>query len=300
MMNGIYALEWSVFEQVEALMRLDISAVERLTAMAAKMDVSAGPATRAEAGGTIAIVPVHGVIEQRRSVFGMLFGGTSVTAISGMLRQAEDESVRAVVLDLASPGGEVFAVSELAHQIMAMREKKPVVAIHNRFAASAGYWISSAASEIVAPNDAMQGSIGVYKVHTDISEAEAKAGIKRKVIAAGEFKADAVDGAPMSDEGERAAYEMVNHIYAIMRGDIAGGRRTTAAKVDSDFGKGLLMTAPAALAAGMIDRIGTMDETLKRLSTPQGRAAVMRAEYVEPVVDDGEAERRIRRARATV
>jgi len=68
----------------------------------------------------------------------------------------------------------------------------------------------------------------------------------------------------------------------------------------SDYGKGLTFTAPAARSAGLVDRVATMDETLKRLSTPQGRAAVMRAEYVEPVADDGEAERRMRRVRLTV
>ncbi len=295
----IYAMERFALDKLTELQKLDGAAVAQFMAkLEARVEP---PATRGESGGTIAVIPVYGAIEQRSSLFGMLFGGTSVSRITAGLRQSmADPAVKAIVLDVSSPGGEVSALSELAGEIMAARESKPVVALVNRTAASAAYWIAAACSEVIAMTDSIQGSVGVIGAHVDTSEAEAKEGVKVEYIYAGEHKVDAAGNRPLSDAGRESMQSMVDHIYGLMVGDIARGRGITVDAVKADFGKGLLLTAPAAKAAGMVDRISTFDETLRRLSTPQGRAAVMRAEYVEPVPYDGEAERRLIQARATI
>lgn len=299
MMNEhVYAMDRARVEELRALTRFDPAALAEIKA---KLEARAESPQRSESGGVIAVIPISGFIEQRQSFFGAIFGGTSTQRVSAQFRASmADPAVKAIVLDVSSGGGSVFGVTELANEIMAARGVKPIVSVVNSMAASAAYWIAAAADEIVSAPSGITGSVGVYAIHQDYSEADKQAGIKTEIISAGEHKADAVEGAPLSDEGRDSMQAMVNHIYGMFVADLAAGRKVSADVVRSDFGKGLIMTAPAAKAAGMIDRIGTMDETLKRLSTPQGRAAVMRAEYVEPVVDDGEAERRIRRARATV
>ena len=297
MNEHVYAMDRARVEELRALTRFDPAALAEIKA---KLEARAEAPQRSESGGVIAVIPISGFIEQRQSFFGAIFGGTSTQRVSAQFRASmADPAVKAIVLDVSSGGGSVFGVTELANEIMAARGVKPIVSVVNSMAASAAYWIAAAADEIVSTPSGISGSIGVYAVHQDYSEADEKAGIKTSIISAGEFKADAVDGAPLSDEGRESMQAMGNHLYGMMIDDIAAGRKVSASVVRSDFGKGLTMTAAAAKAAGAVDRIATLDETLKRLSTPQGRSAVMRA-YEEQVVDDGEAERRLRRARATV
>lgn len=295
----IYAMERTALDRLTEMQKLDGAAVAQLMA---KLEARSEPAApRGESGGIISVIPIYGAIEQRPSLFGMLFGGTSVSRITAALRQSmADPQTKAIALDISSPGGEVSGLSELAGEIMAAKASKPIVALVNRTAASAAYWIAAACSEVVGMTDSIQGSVGVIGAHVDTSEAEAKEGVKVEYIYAGEYKVDAAGNRPLSDAGRESMQAMVDHIYGIMLDDIARGRGITAEAVKADFGKGLVLTAPAAQAVGMIDRISTFDATMQRLSTPQGRAAVMRGEYVEPMVDDGEAERRLRMARVTV
>lgn len=285
MSEQIFAVTRERVEELKALLSLDRST---LTTLAARSEARTDPRQRGESGGTISVIPVYGFIEQRQSVLGAMFGGTSTQWISSVFRAAmADPNVKAIILDVSSGGGSVFGVTELANEIMAARGQKPIVAQVNSMAASAAYWIASAADEVVSSPSGLSGSIGVFAVHQDYSEAEAKAGIKTSIIAAGEHKADAVDGAPLSDAGRASMQAMVDHIYLSFLTDVAMGRQVSVAKVKADFGKGLVFTAPTARAAGMVDRIETMDATVKRLSTAQGRAAVARSLY------NGEAERRL-------
>jgi ClpP class serine protease len=100
----------------------------------------------------IAIIPVWGVVGHRANELRDISSrvGTSTEILGAQIAQyANDPNVRAIVLDINSPGGGVFGVAEVADQIRAARSKKPVVAVANALAASAAYWIASAASEIV-------------------------------------------------------------------------------------------------------------------------------------------------------
>jgi len=299
MNNGnIYAATRETVEQIKALSRWDSAAVAEVMAVNARIPSAT---SGRDSGGTIAVIPIAGFIEQRPSFFGAMFGGTSIASLTASFRSAmNDPQVKGIVFDVSSGGGSVFGVTELANEIRAARGVKPIVSVVNSIAASAAYWLASAADEVVSTPSGIAGSIGVYALHVDYSKANEQAGVKEEIISAGEHKADAVDGAPLSDAGRASMQAMVDHIYSTFIADVAAGRGVSKETVLSDYGKGLTFTAPAARSAGLVDRVATMDETLKRLSTPQGRAAVMRAEYVEPVTDDGEAERRMRRVRLTV
>lgn len=321
----IYAMTREGVEEVRALLSLDQVELGIRAARSARTT----PTETRENGGAIAILPVFGFIEQRPSIFSEIFGGTSTQRLSAMVRAAAaDPNVRATILDVSSGGGSVFGVHEAAADIRAARGSKPIIAVVNSMAASAAYWLASAADEIVTVPSGVSGSVGVYAVHTDISGARDKAGVKQEIISAGENKADAVEGSPLSAAGRKAMQDMVDHFFSLFLGDVAAGRRTTTARVAADYGKGLILTAPAALRAGMVDRVDTLEGTIRRLSTPEGRASAIRSLggsvaggpysgdngeaqrrliraragiYTKPTVyDDGEAQRRLLRARATV
>jgi membrane-bound ClpP family serine protease len=82
-----------------------------------------------------------------------------------------DPNVKAVVIDVDSPGGSVDGVAELFDQIYSARGSKPITAISNTLMASAAYWIGTAADELVVSPSGQVGSVGVYMVHDDFSKA---------------------------------------------------------------------------------------------------------------------------------
>ena len=121
-----------------------------------RQNSAARPAPRT-AGG-IAVIPVHGVLSQK--------GGEFSTSIEGIEREvraaAADPDVRAIVLDVDSPGGSVFGVQSASDAVLEAAQAKRVIAVANPMMCSAAYWLSSGASEIVAAPSAYVGSIGVF------------------------------------------------------------------------------------------------------------------------------------------
>ena len=223
--------------------------------------------------GTVAVVPILGPITKRDSMFSLLFGGTSTTRLVAQLRQlAADESVATVLLNVDSPGGTVSGLPEVAAEVRRLAESKRVVAIANDLAASAAYWIAAQADEIVAVPEALVGSVGVYSMHEDWSGALGQAGIDVTYIAQPPEKVEGNPDEPLSEEARENMQALVDSAYALFVADVAEGRsratgqKVSAADVRRDYGKGRVLDAKDARAAGMVDRIGTYSETLARLA----------------------------------
>lgn len=233
--------------------------------------------------GAIAVLPLRGVIAHRIGAMDDASGGMSTERFVGMLRAAvADPSIGTIVLDVNSPGGTVPGVMEAAVEVYAARESKKIVAVANSMMASAAYWIASQAHEIVGIPSAFEpsiGSIGAFVVHRDLSEALAKEGVKITLISAGKHKVDGFPSEPLSDEHKARMQAMVDAAYAQFTKDVARGRGVSVADVRAGYGEGMALGSKEAKAAGLIDRIATMDETLARLS---GRSSAgvgaMRAE----------------------
>ena len=217
------------------------------------------------AGGVVAVIPIHGVIAHRADSFAASSGGTSVEMISKALQRAvRDDEVKAVVLDIDSPGGSVEGIPELAAKIAQAAAVKPVVAQVNALAASAAYWLASQATEIIATPSGSVGSIGVYMLLVDESEALAKEGVKINAISAGDKKLEGAPWLPLDDDGRAHLQSRVDQVYQVFVGMIASGRGTTVADVKAQYGQGRVYLVKEALKRGMIDRIATFDNTLER------------------------------------
>lgn len=220
----------------------------------------------------VAVLPIYGVISARQNLMAQTSGGTSAEAIAADFRAAMASSeVDAIVLDIDSPGGAVDGIEELAAEIRAARGQKPIVAVANHTAASAAYWIASAADEIVASPSAVVGSIGVFTAHDDMTEAQAKLGVKRSVISAGKHKAEGALGQPLSEEARAHVQEQVDQFYTMMVGAIAKGRNTTAKNVEKSYGQGRTLLAKPALEAGVVDRVDTLEATIQRVARQAAR-----------------------------
>jgi ClpP class serine protease len=157
---------------------------------ASKVVALDGPHDGATRLGTVSILPVYGVIEHRSDWMLEMFGGVSVDGLRESLRaELNDPSVKAVVLDIDSPGGTVAGVTELAAEIRGARGgAKPIIAVANTLAASAAYWLASQADELVVTPSGHVGAIGIYTVHQEGSRMLDEMGITTTIVSAGEHK----------------------------------------------------------------------------------------------------------------
>jgi len=224
--------------------------------------------------GGVAIIPVHGVIAPRMNLLSDISGGTTFEGLTAQLREAlANEDVTTVLFDVDSPGGNVAGASEFAAEVMKARAKKPIVAQVQYLGASAAYWTMAAATQIVAAPSALVGSIGVFGMHDDLTDALAKLGVKRTIVAAGKYKTEALPGAALSDEAREHLQHLVDQHYSRFVADVALGRGVKESTVRGGYGEGRVLVAAEALDEKMIDKIATLDETLARLSdTPHSKA----------------------------
>jgi signal peptide peptidase SppA len=219
--------------------------------------------------GDIAVLPLQGILSHRMNMFTDVSGGTSTEKFTQLFQRALNApEVGVVVLDVDSPGGNVFGVQELADVLYRNRGGKPVVAVANSMAASAAYWLATQADEFVVTPSGQVGSIGVVRIHEDLTGAAEKAGVKVTHITAGKFKAEGHAFAPLSDEARDAMQHMVDGYYTAFVQAVARGRSVKPEAVRSGFGQGRIVGAADALQAGMVDRVATLQDTIDRLKKP--------------------------------
>ena len=216
--------------------------------------------------GAVAVLPLYGVIGQRMNLMMNMSGGTSTELFGKAFHEAvADPAIGAVVIAIDSPGGSVFGVAELWQTIMDARGGKPIVAVADSVAASAAYWIASAADEIVVTPGGEVGSIGVLAAHEDLSGAQEREGIKTTLVSAGKKKVLGNPFEPLSDEAKEGIQEKVDAYYSMFTNAVARGRGVGASEVRNGFGEGGTVLAGEAVKLGMADRIGTLDSTVQRL-----------------------------------
>jgi signal peptide peptidase SppA len=198
-------------------------------------------------------------------MWSMFFGGATVEGLTDQLRQAvNDPSVKAIILDVDSPGGDVEGIDELASEIYQARKQKPITAVSNSMCASAAYYLASQASEILVSPSSLTGSIGVYTVHEDDSKCLDNAGVKLTMIKYGENKGEGNPYEPLTDTAREHLQEMVDTFGQQFEKAVARGRGIKAEDVHKKFGQGRVYDAKKAVQLGMADRVGTFDDALAK------------------------------------
>ena len=175
-----------------------------------------------------------------------------------------DREVRAVVLNVDSPGGEVSGAFQLADQIRAARAVKPIHAVAGDLAASAGYLIASAAQTVSVSLSGQVGSIGVVTCHADLSGAMEKAGVKVTPIFAGAHKVDGNPYAPLPPEVAARIQADIDHYYAMFVAAVAESRALSPRAIRATEAE--MYIGQNAVAAGLADRVETPDQLIARLS----------------------------------
>ena len=150
----------------------------------------------------IGVITIEGAILRKPDLFARVFlGATSSEEIGEALREAAGRNdIKAVFLNIDSPGGTVAGTPELAAAVASLNERKPVYAFSSGLMCSAAYWVASQARAIYATPSAQVGSIGVVQAVIDSSAAIDKAGIKVEVFSVGKYKAMGAPGTALTDD----------------------------------------------------------------------------------------------------
>jgi signal peptide peptidase SppA len=213
--------------------------------------------------GGIALIPVTGVLMKGDSWLTRCGYGTSTTAIQAALQAAlADNAVTGVMLVVDSGGGSTAGVADCADAVRLARKVKPVYAYVEDCACSAAYWIASQAQQIWANRAGWVGSIGTYMVLVDSSKGAAELwGETVEIIASGQYKGP-VDGAPVTD-AHRENYRSIVESMAGLFTDAVSQRMPVARA--RELSDGRVLVGEAALAAGLVDQIGSMKGALRAL-----------------------------------
>jgi signal peptide peptidase SppA len=230
-------------------------------------EVRRASTTRATTGG-IQVLPLYGVVTQRGNMADDISGPGSVSTqrFASALRDAlDDDTVGQILIDIDSPGGSVYGVSELYDEILSARSKKPIVGIANSLAASAAYWIGCACTEFYVTPGGEVGSIGVWQAHMDYSQAMAEEGVKPTLISAGKFKVEGNPYQPLDADAQAFMQSRVNEYYGTFVKAVAKGRKVGVDQVRNGMGEGRVLGADAASAEGMVDGVMTFDQVVSKM-----------------------------------
>ena len=228
-------------------------------AVAAKLGKPLTNAHTASVRDGVAVIPVIGPIFRYANLFTEISGATSIQILATDLQIAvDDPAIKAIILEIDSPGGMVAGVSEFAAQMRAANKIKPVIAYISDMGASAAYWIAAAADKIISADTARSGSIGVVMQATIDTEQDTI-----KFISS---QSPLKHADPGTDAGKMQYQKNVNALAEVFITSVADYRATTREEVIANFGLGGVLIASEALSAGMIDRIGSLESVIAAYS----------------------------------
>jgi signal peptide peptidase SppA len=213
----------------------------------------------------IEVIPVSGVLVSRGSHISMCETMTSYESLRAQIRQAvADPMVERVVLDIDSPGGSAVGAFELAADIRAMAQQKPITGIVNYMAYSGGYLIGSACSELVVSQTSGVGSIGVIASHMDRSKQEEGMGVKVTTVYAGAHKNDLSPHEPLSEQSLKYLNDVVQESYQLFVNAVADYRGLSVQQVIAT--EAGLFRGQQGIAAGLADRLQSPQDAVDDLS----------------------------------
>ncbi|RMD59863.1 MAG: signal peptide peptidase SppA [Nitrospirae bacterium] len=198
----------------------------------------------------IGVVKVEGVIKDAE------------TTVNQLRELGDDESIKAVVIRVNSPGGGVAPSQEIYQEIKGLKKKKKVLVSMGSVAASGGYYISCAADKIVANPGTLTGSIGVIMEIPNFEELMKKLGIKTEVIKSGKHKDLASSFRELSPEERKILQGVLDDVYYQFVNAVAQGRNMEYEKVKK-LADGRIFTGKQAKELGLVDELGGLRHTIK-------------------------------------
>jgi len=208
-------------------------------------------------GEHVGVVTVEGIIRNSREIIKQLddFG--------------KDNSVKAIVVRIDSPGGGVTPSQEIHDAILTTKKKKKVVASMGAIAASGGYLIACAADRIVANPGTVTGSISAIMHFANVEELLKKIGMKSSVVKSGRFKDIGSPTRPMTEEEKELIQSLIDDTYDQFLDVVAKGRRISKEDLRK-IADGRLFTGRQALKLGLVDELGDLSHAVRLAGTLSG------------------------------
>jgi protease-4 len=207
----------------------------------------------------IALIRLDGLISYGRGIRGG--GENMVDTLKEAFQQAEnDQHVKAVILSVDSPGGEVTAGDTIHHALQGLNAKKPVVVFMNSIGTSAAYYIACASSWIMCSDTTFTGSIGVIISTLNYKELFGKIGLQSVIFKSGKFK-DALNGARDLTEEEKTYFQgLVMQTYDRFLEIVSKARKLDPELLRNGVADGRVLTGKDAFAAKLVDQLGYVED----------------------------------------
>ncbi len=224
-------------------------------------------------GDRIGVISISGVIQTGSEDSSWLSAGTAGSrAIMEQLRAAgKDRGIKAVVLRINSPGGSAAASQEIYEEVLRLRDesKKKVIVSMADVAASGGYYISAAATKIVASPATMTGSIGVITESVNWAGFAGKYGVKGETITSGPYKDTMNPFRAMRDDERKLMQAMINEVYDQFVRDVATGRKMDE-KTIRKLADGRVYSGSQARRVKLVDELGNFHDAVKLAAKEAG------------------------------
>lgn len=214
-------------------------------------------------GESIAVYyAVGNIVDERTEMFSMDDEIVADDVVDDLLRLANDDDIKAVVLRVNSPGGSAFASEQIAHAVASLGAQKPVVVSMGEYAASGGYYISALADWIVAEPTTLTGSIGIFGLFPNAEELiDKKIGIHTSTVKTHAMSDFGDPTRSFTDEEGALLQGYINRGYELFTRRCAEGRHLPQDSVKV-IGEGRVWTGEHALSIGLVDQLGGLDEAI--------------------------------------
>jgi signal peptide peptidase SppA len=233
--------------------------------------------------GNTAIISVVGSLVNRGAWLGSYSGMTSYEGIRHQLKSAaNDASIKSILLDIDSPGGEAVGAFETGEDVRQINSVKPVVAHVNGLCCSAAYAIAVGASRIDAGPTSLLGSVGVVMMHTDQSARLHNMGVKPTFIFAGAHKVDGNPFEPLSSAVKAELQAEVDKFYDLFVAHVAAGRKGLSAKAVRET-EARTFIGSDAVERKLADAIGTFETTLSGLQRRSIKTRMIKMDDDAPI-----------------
>jgi len=208
----------------------------------------------------VGVVEVEGTIDDSSHV------------IDSLKRFGDSGAVKAVVVRIDSPGGGVVPTQDIYAEIERLKKTKPVFASMGSMAASGGYYIASACTQIIASPGTLTGSIGVIMELGNVEELMGKLGVKGYAIKSGPYKDVGSPFQALSPEGRAILQAVVDNVHTQFVQAVAKGRNLPEAKV-REVADGRIYTGEQAKGIGLVDTLGSLEDAIELVAKRAGLGA---------------------------
>jgi protease-4 len=251
--------------------QIEIAAYAKMTKDAAAPSKKPATDESKSAGtgrGKVAIIYAEGSIVDGNGERGEI-GGVKFAREIRRLRQ--DDTVKAIVLRVNSPGGSASASENIAREVRLARKVKPVIISMGTYAASGGYWIAADGDRIFAEPTTITGSIGVFGLQFDVQKLANNVGLTFDSVKTGKY-ADAITITRPKTEDELAIFQnMVDWIYGEFVGKVAAARKLKNEDVQ-EIAQGRVWSGAEAKKLGLVDELGGLEDAIQFAATKAGLA----------------------------